>query len=233
MNAVEHIGKRIRLYRKQNNMTIDDLSAKLHLSPSTISKYENGKIAMDIETLFYIAKVLDIDINMLVDYQESVNKGVKDPFEDNFFKRSNLFYVYRYTGIEKRIFLDVIEIKPCEKERYDNVMVYLCCASEEQYAKCSKLFQGRIYYSDSSATLTAASKIRADGFLSAYFTSNLEDYSFGLGTTNSDLFKKPYSTKLIASVKPLERNKELRELLKINSKTTISSIKELNMLCVE
>ena len=45
------IGGLIRNYRKAKNLTQDELSEKICKSKSTISKYEKGEIAVDIETL--------------------------------------------------------------------------------------------------------------------------------------------------------------------------------------
>ena len=46
------IGKNIRRYRKNNNIKLEELSALIHKSRSTISKYEKGEIAIDVETLY-------------------------------------------------------------------------------------------------------------------------------------------------------------------------------------
>lgn len=37
-----HVGSRIRFYRKLKNMTQDQLAAAIHKSESTLSKYESG-----------------------------------------------------------------------------------------------------------------------------------------------------------------------------------------------
>ena len=52
------IGSQIRTLRKKRKMTLDDLSGIIHKSRSTISKYEKGEIAIDIETLYEIADAI-------------------------------------------------------------------------------------------------------------------------------------------------------------------------------
>ena len=47
-----HVGQRIRLYRKTKNLTIETFAGMIHKSKATVSKYENGDISIDIETLF-------------------------------------------------------------------------------------------------------------------------------------------------------------------------------------
>ncbi len=50
MNVNEIIGNNLKKYRSAYNMTLNELSERLHKSISTISKYEKGSIAMDIPT---------------------------------------------------------------------------------------------------------------------------------------------------------------------------------------
>ena len=50
-----HVGSRIRFYRKLKNMTQDQLAAAIHKSESTLSKYESGQIAIDVGSLYDIA----------------------------------------------------------------------------------------------------------------------------------------------------------------------------------
>ena len=69
-----HVGKRIRLYRKMKNMTIEVFAGLINKSKATVSKYENGDIAIDIETLFIIANALDISVNQLIDYDKEVEE---------------------------------------------------------------------------------------------------------------------------------------------------------------
>lgn len=71
----KEVGKRIQTFRKARHMTLEDLSGKIYKSKSTISKYEKGEIALDIETLYEIAKALHI-------YLEQLLYTVEPPFEN-------------------------------------------------------------------------------------------------------------------------------------------------------
>ena len=59
MNKLEHIGARIRLFRKHQNLTLEELAYMVHKSPSTICKYENGSVNLREE--FFKRGVLVID----------------------------------------------------------------------------------------------------------------------------------------------------------------------------
>ena len=65
MTITEHVGNRIRMYRKHRGLTLTELAEKLNYSSSTISKYENGLISIDIETVSYTH--LDVYKRQLVD----------------------------------------------------------------------------------------------------------------------------------------------------------------------
>ena len=59
MNGINaRVGARIRLYRRAKKLTLIQLSAMIHKSKATLSKYETGDIAIDVETLYDIAKAL-------------------------------------------------------------------------------------------------------------------------------------------------------------------------------
>ena len=56
----EHVGQRIRTCRKKKGYTIEEFSKMINKSKATLSKYENGSIAIDIDTLLDIAEALGI-----------------------------------------------------------------------------------------------------------------------------------------------------------------------------
>ena len=67
-----HVGQRIKKYRKSRGYTIEQFSAMINKSKATLSKYENGTITIDIETLYDIAQALNIDLKCFIDYQPPV-----------------------------------------------------------------------------------------------------------------------------------------------------------------
>lgn len=62
----QEIGKKIRLYRKRSHWTIEELAVHIYKSKATVSKYERGEIAIDIETLYDIAEALRVSIDDLL-----------------------------------------------------------------------------------------------------------------------------------------------------------------------
>ena len=61
------VGQRIKKYRKSRGYTIEQFSTMINKSKATLSKYENGAITIDIETLYEIAQALDIELKCFID----------------------------------------------------------------------------------------------------------------------------------------------------------------------
>ena len=64
------IAENIRFYRKQLGLTQGELAAHLNGKKSLISNYENGYSTPDIATLCKLAKLFDISLDELVEYND-------------------------------------------------------------------------------------------------------------------------------------------------------------------
>ena len=60
------IGKHIKQYREQKDMTQEALADRLSVTRQAVSNWECGKTQPDIETLHRIADVLDITVEELI-----------------------------------------------------------------------------------------------------------------------------------------------------------------------
>ena len=56
------IGKKIRNFRKNQKMTIEELAKLINKSKATVSKYEKGEIIIDIVTLYEIAVYVNLKV---------------------------------------------------------------------------------------------------------------------------------------------------------------------------
>ena len=88
------IGGLIRNYRKAKNLTQDELSEKICKSKSTISKYEKGEIAVDVETLYEIADAIGVHVEQLLSQRSFERKEMQNEFCPAFFRGRNRFYGY-------------------------------------------------------------------------------------------------------------------------------------------
>lgn len=55
------IGERIRLYRLKKGFTQEQLAEKLDISDKTLARWERGQVAPDMDNIYRIADVLEID----------------------------------------------------------------------------------------------------------------------------------------------------------------------------
>lgn len=59
------IGNKIKLHRRRNNITQNDLAIKCNFEKATMSRIESGKANPTVATLVKISKALDIHISEL------------------------------------------------------------------------------------------------------------------------------------------------------------------------
>jgi len=67
------IGEVIRKYRKEKNMTQEEMAKRLGVSTPAVNKWENGNSMPDIALLAPIARLLEISLDTLLSYQESLS----------------------------------------------------------------------------------------------------------------------------------------------------------------
>ncbi len=78
------LGERLRLYRKEHNLTQQELADLLHTSQSAIHLYENSFRTPSVSTVNMIAKVLDLDAFEVFDIvcgEEKVGDSVDREYE--------------------------------------------------------------------------------------------------------------------------------------------------------
>ena len=63
------IGNNIKMLRKKNRMTQEQMAKKLYLKRQTLSNYEIGKRVPDIYELVKIADLFDISLDELVGHR--------------------------------------------------------------------------------------------------------------------------------------------------------------------
>lgn len=231
---LEHIGQRIRLYRTRQKMTITQLGEKVHLSPSNISKYENARLSIDVRTLFCIAEALDVTINQLMDYRKPVEVEKYKTNTINFFRRSNLFYMYQYFGIDKRIHACVIEVTHEAEEEADQVSLYYSCEDLDNYVDSGYIYTGVMSCHDLTTNFFCKNPYNHSDEIAICAKSTFSKGNITTGLLNalSQSLRNPYAAKVIFSLSPLPQDDELKAQLSISDKDTFGEIKRTNSLVV-
>ena len=68
------IGKVIRRYRKEQNLTQEEMAVRLGVTAPAVNKWENGNSMPDIALLGPIARLLHISVNELLSYREDLTE---------------------------------------------------------------------------------------------------------------------------------------------------------------
>ncbi len=229
-----HVGQRIRLYRKTKNLTIEAFAGMIHKSKATVSKYENGDISIDIETLFIIAQALGISVNQLIDYEDAgETMGEEGESTKRKLGRSR-YYMYFYDGRRSRIARNVIEVQDGGEENgvFDaNMYAYL--EDFTNYYQCKLLYHGTMRRYDTFVNFNFENQNNKveRAFLYAINSFSHSGRMAGLYCGLSTQPILPACFKFILSPHILEEDDELKEELSV-SKEDIRVLKKMNMFVV-
>ena len=76
-NIREIVSNNIITLRKQKQMTQIDLAKKINYSDKAVSRWENGEVVPDVETLQKISNVFGVPVSYMLEKHENEEKGVK------------------------------------------------------------------------------------------------------------------------------------------------------------
>jgi len=226
-----HVGQKIRLFRKMKGMTIEVFAGMIGKSKATVSKYENGDISIDVETLFAIAQALEVPVNQLIDYtdEKAADKG-----EKKHQLTKSRYYMYFYDGRRSHIVRNVIEVQDGGQENgvfEANMYAYL--ENFDQYYQCKLLYRGvmRRYDTFVNFNLENQNNKVERAFLYAINSFSHSGRMAGLYCGLSTQPILPACFKFVLSPEILEEDEDLKEELMV-SKEDIKTLKKMNMFVV-
>ncbi len=227
------IGKQIRNFRKSRKLTLDDLSALICKSKSTISKYEKGEISVDIETLYEIADALQVHVEQLLYCRP--NQAVLAARDSNpaFFAGCSRFFSYLFDGRNNKLMRCVFDVLSETSDQNYKIMMYMNFKDYEHYRICENTYWGYIEHYDAITNIqltnqdTPMEKVSAQ-ILASYLDS---DTKWGLFNGFSSRPMMPIATKMLFSKTRLKEDADLARQLKI-SREDIRLLKLYNMLSV-
>lgn len=215
------------------HMTLDEMSEIICKSKSTISKYEKGEIAVDIETLYEIADALCIHVEQLLYCRPKRTILHNQENHPAFFNGVSQFFSYVYDGRNNQLLRCVFDILSETENGQYKIMMYMNFANYEYYQNCENTYWGYIEHYDAVTNIqltnqdTPMEKASVQ-ILASYLDS---DTKWGLWNGFSSRPMMPISTKMLFSKTPVKEDLELINKLKI-SKEDIRLLKHYNMLCV-
>lgn len=78
----ETFGQRLSKFRKEKNLTQEEISEKVNVSPQAVSKWENDLSIPDIETILKLSEILDVSLDLLLGKETNSEKAQILPKED-------------------------------------------------------------------------------------------------------------------------------------------------------
>ncbi len=142
-----YVGRKIRLFRKHKGLTLMQLAQMINKSKSSVSKYESGEIAIDVETLLDLSNALDVNISCLIDYRNK--KTPPESSGSNIFCDTDELYMYYWDGRVKRNVKSFITItRDPARQCPTSAMLYMDIPSFDQYDNCKYLYGGNVNFFD-------------------------------------------------------------------------------------
>ncbi len=231
MDRLEHIGGRIRLFRKHQNLTLEELAYIVHKSPSTICKYESGSVNIDILTLSEIADALGIEISQLTDF--SKEKPVSLRNTGNFLRRSKRFYVYSLLSQQNDMLLGIMDITgevPDSNE--DNVVLYMSYGDSIDISDPLFIYTGTMTCDDTFAYITLQNVAGSKDRMSILVKSPqwMRNHVKSLALSVSSTYGCPSASVMIFSTEELEITEELIRDLRVDSDMILDFAGKTNII---
>ena len=232
-----YVGEQIRKYRKAGKLTLQELADAIHKSRATVCKYENGEIAVDIETLYEIGQVLQVSMAQLTTYlpeEKTEISVIPDRNQKSPFFQARRMYFYFYDGRYQRTKDGIIDIyeKTGEPGQYEATLS-ICSVSVN--GRSSEIFYtGKVLYSDMLIRFSFVNQYNPleEDLLYIFNPLDLRDFTTGLlcGISSADLM--PCAFKCLITLKPQELTEEFRHQL-LFTKKDLKRWEQLNMLMVD
>ena len=233
MDISREIGLKIRYYRKNRQMTVDQLAEAICKSKSCVSKYENGQIAVDLPTLYDIAAALDVGVTQLLYLPPSQRNGTTAGEVPAFFFVFYRFYAYYYDGRSNRIVRSVADILEEVGRGAYHIQMYMNVDDYQHYHLCENLYDGVLTHFDALSLLVMQNQhMEMDhyqlGIPSPYLNAPVK-WGLAFGISSRPLM--PTSAKILLSKTPQKETAEFEKSLRL-SKEDIRLMKLYNMLTI-
>lgn len=227
------VGHRIKKYRKSRGYTIEQFSAMINKSKATLSKYENGAITIDVETLYDISQALDIELKHFVDYRPPTFHD-EPALHKNAYFRNSLAYMYFYDGRIRQVVRSLLRFSPAIDSNSIEVTVYSGVSSFDEPDRCQHLFTGEMKSYDTITHMVLNNQINDAEKLYICMLNPMQNRTPAIGLLSgigSTPFFAPIALKALISNEPLDENDRLLNAIKLD-KDDFHLLRYYNMMVV-
>ncbi|MGD9568968.1 MAG: helix-turn-helix domain-containing protein [Sedimentibacter sp.] len=224
---LKHVGSQIKMFRKIKKLTIDDLAKLISKSKSTVSKYESGEIAIDVQTLYDIANALNINIINLIDYEDS-NKVEIEP--QSFWQADHL-YLYHQSG--KKIYSSYIQLRIDDANKKIIATLYYKIENFNDLKNCDCVYQGNMNHHENILNFNLKNCLYDSEFVLMNFFVPMKKTTAlsGLISGLEGVSLRPSSYKVILSKRELAEEEQM-EMLQL-SKEVIKRLRDEHVFRVD
>ncbi len=231
----EKVGEQIKLHRKLSGITLQELADAIHKSRASVSKYENGTITLDIETLRDISNVLGISMSQLIEVEEEnpYDLSVLSPTSQSPFFEASTLYFYYYDGRFKKLKNGTINIT--KNTTNGEYMASLLIKYTGANGRTSNAYYtGNVVYSDMLIRFSFVNRYNPleEDLLYIFNPLELRDSTEGLLCGISSVDMQPCAYKCLVSLSPQEHTDALKEHLMF-SKKEMQNWKKQNIFIVD
>lgn len=214
------IGQNIRIYRRANHITLEELAERIHKSKATVGKYEHGSISLDADTLYDIALALRVAPAQLLEPATPEKGPASVPTKAH-------GYLYLFDGRTNRIVKSLM----CGA---DDAALFYDVVSFDEPHRCRALYCGRRETHDFVTNYVLDSRTNDVEHVLLCVMRSLDSPSCGTGLLSgiSSRMFLPACAKCILSNSPLSENEELRRSLLLTGED-VKFIRRYNMFMVE
>ena len=229
MEIQKSIGAQIRLYRKLQGLSLEELAAKIYKSKSIISKYELGQSNIDIATLYEIASALSINVKCLLDVPANAQPAA-DLSRCSIFTEDKLYlYIMERDRKKQRLHQGVL-ILSGETDDTTTATLYMDVKDQEDHTKCNAVYRGSLLTSPYNASMLLTNPLEPSDQVSIFASISRASKNMctGLYSGYALLDNTAFSTYMILSRTPLTEEEALKSVLMI-SKEKLNLLKSGNV----
>ena len=228
------IGKRIRCFRQNRKMTLQELASAIYKSKATLSKYETGEISIDIDTLYNLADALHVRTEQLLYHRTAESEAPPErEISPTFFRGLNHFYAYYFDGRNGHLSRSVFDLYDQIGINKFRIAMYMNYKDHQNYQQAENIYWGYIEHFDVLSLIELTHQDTPTEKSSIQILASFLDAEtkWGLWNGVSSRPLMPVAVKMLFSKKPLKESTELIRNLKL-SKEDIRRIKYYNMFSV-
>ncbi len=229
------IGGRIRSFRKEQGMTLQELADQIYKSRATVSKYESGEIVIDIETLTKVSEVLHVPISQLAESPpvEPALLAAQRVTSSSFYQADRMYF-YFFDGRYNRLKDGIIDIHRTGENQgtYDAT---LAISAVTQTGRNSMLYYtGKVMYSDMLIRFTFTNKYNAleEALLYIFNPLEVRDVTKGILYSISSADLCPCAIKCLITLNPQKPTEEWKSQLLL-TKAEMQRWKKANMWIID